>query len=301
MASLSVLLCAVLLCHEETPAQEKPAAPITPPSPSVRSKLLELYLAEARDFNMLRAGDNQQPLMLHEEPIYVWTNPLVANGQYGAVYVWTWQGRPEAIASIFVYNFAGARPQLGLMHEFHSISLEKLTTSRRAGAPARWQPTSGIKLTALEDAPPPAAKPAARLSQMRALAREFSVHSVSPKEERWELRLLPQPLFRYDLGGTPAVDGSLFTFVTSAGTDPELILVIESQRTGTDTVWQYGLLRFTGFDLSVERNGHQVWTSLHADLEGEGHNSDYTYQIYRDRLIPRPIENEPNISAAQAQ
>ncbi|HQU46771.1 MAG TPA: hypothetical protein PK867_28465 [Pirellulales bacterium] len=119
MHSLALVLWVALLGQEEAPAKGPGIKPATQAAgstdSSAKSKLLELYLREAQDFDISRHGDQREKLALRKEPVYVWTNPLVANGQYGAVYVWTWQGRPEVVASIFVYNFAGPG-QLGLMH-----------------------------------------------------------------------------------------------------------------------------------------------------------------------------------------
>jgi hypothetical protein len=292
MPPLSLVLSALLL--NQAPAEKSTAPPAAPaatsPSTSVRAKLLELYLDEAQDFHFLRRGDEREKLALREEPIYVWSNPLVANGQYGAVYVWSWQGRPDAVGTIFVYNVSGPG-DLWIMHEFHSLSPEKLSVARQSGRQMPWQPQAGVELTPLDDGPTPAAKPAARLVQMRSLAREFSVSTVNLQGERWELRLLPQPLFRYDRQGDAPVDGALFAFVTSAGTDPELMLMIETRATDAGLRWQYAPLRFTLFDLTVERNGKEVWKSLNADLKQSGHNPDDTYHVYRERTIP-PIADD---------
>lgn len=292
MASFHLLLCALIFGQETAP----PKKPTTPPasaspSPSVRSKLLGLYLDEARDFSILRGGDEREKLVLREEPIYVWLNPLVANGQYGAVYVWTIEGRPDAVGTIFVYNVYGPG-DLWIMHEFHSLSPEKLSVARRSGRQTPWQPQAGVAFTPLDDAPTPAAKPVARLSQMRSLAREFAVNTVSLQGERWELRLLPQPLFRYGLEGEAPVDGALFAFVTSAGTDPELMLLIETRPTKAGLRWHYAPLRFTLFDVTLEYRGKAVWKSLNADLNKSGHNPDDTYHVYRERTTPPFVDDE---------
>jgi hypothetical protein len=52
------------------------------------------------------------------------------------------------------------------------------------------------------------------------------------QERRWELRLLPHPLYRYESTDPDVVDGALFAFVTSAGTDPEALLAIEARKPG---------------------------------------------------------------------
>ena len=72
--------------------------------------------------------------------------------------------------------------------------------------------------------------PTRRLVQTRSLAREFSGHTIDVNKERWELRLLSQPLFRYEKPEGDVIDGALFAFVTSAGTDPEVVLALEARK-----------------------------------------------------------------------
>jgi hypothetical protein len=263
-----------------------------------KARLLELFLEEARDYSLYRDQGGEEKLELQEKPVYVWTNPLVANGQFGAVYVWTWQGRPEAVGSIFVYNFAGTG-RFGLMHEFHSLSEATLQTTRNKPHETRWTPEAGLMREALQDERPPAKSPAARLAQMRALARAFAIHSISPKGERWELRLLPQPLYRYNVGGPTVIDGALFSFVTSAGTDPELMILIEARQTADGPRWHYAPVRFTGFDLFVDFKGRQVWKSFNAEIKGKGHNLVHTYHVYRDRFIEREVVEKSDPAAAE--
>ena len=51
----------------------------------------------------------------------------------------------------------------------------------------------------------------------------FTATSEDAKGGRWNRRLLPQPLYRYESTDPDVVDGALFAFVTSAGTDPEVL------------------------------------------------------------------------------
>jgi len=103
-------------------------------------------------------------------------------------------------------------------HEFHSLSLSTLDVTRRGTHDALWKPKRpGIELTPIEGAPPPARSAAQRLVQMRTLAREFSAATRDTQDKRWELRLLSQPLYRYESTDPDVLDGALFAFVTSAG------------------------------------------------------------------------------------
>lgn len=79
----------------------------------------------------------------------------------------------------------------------------------------------GIELVTIAGGPVPARSTAQRLVQMQALTRDFSASTKDDKDRSWELRLLPRPFYRYESTDPDVLDGALFSFVTSAGTDPE--------------------------------------------------------------------------------
>src|SRR5262249_6794274 len=150
-------------------------------------------------------------------------NPTRSGGQEGDVFLWTYRGRPEVIASIFSHPLEG-RQERQLCHELQSLSESVLVVDR--DSTNRWEPrVPGIELKPVAGAPTPATSAAQRAVQLRALAREFSGRSLSDTGQAWELRLLPKPLHRYE--GPDVLDGSLFAFVSTAGTDPEIILLLE--------------------------------------------------------------------------
>lgn len=74
-----------------------------------------------------------------------------------------------------------------------------------------------------------------------------------------ELRLLPQPLYRYP-GDDPATkDGAVFAFVT--GTDPEVILQIEAVSGDDDALrWRHAVTRRTSGALRVSHKDKVIWT-----------------------------------------
>jgi hypothetical protein len=107
---------------------------------------------------------------------------------------------------------------------------------------------------------------------MRALSREFTV-TMLYEAEPWELRLLTQPIFRYQPGREPSgsgeqsakegpgnwLDGALFTFVWTTGTDAELVLLFEAREHEGAYRWHYSPVRMTTRDLTLKHNGLQVW------------------------------------------
>ena len=66
-----------------------------------RDRLMEIYLSEAAEYTIYRDASRKERVELRREPVYVWTNPVRAGGQDGAVYVWTCRGRAEVLGSFF--------------------------------------------------------------------------------------------------------------------------------------------------------------------------------------------------------
>jgi hypothetical protein len=257
--------------------------------PSKREQLLEVYTNDAAEYTIYRDGSRTEKAELRREPVFVWTNVLGAGDEYGAAFVWTCRGRVEVLGTFFSFPEAGQRK---LCHEFHSLSLSTLDVNR--SAPKCWNPEApGIELTSILDAPAPANSVPRRLVQMRALAHDFSASTRDGKERHWELRLLPQPLYRYLSTDPDVLDGALFVFVTSAGTDPEALLIIEARRpaAGVDPVWHYAVGRFTDLNLSVRHKGKEVFTAPLFPYDASRQDSKHRYRVFFDRYIP-PVEDK---------
>jgi hypothetical protein len=179
----------------------------------------------------------------------------------------------------------------GFAHEFHSLSMGTLYVDRRGTHDATWRPRGpGIELVPIEGAPAPAALAAQRLGQMRALACEFSATTRDANDNRYTLRLLSQPLYRYESTDPNVLDGALFAFVTSAGTDPEALLVIEARKPpgGATLLWHRALARFTDFDLSVRYKASEVFAAPLIRGNPLEMYPNQQYRIYSDRLVPDP-------------
>ena len=172
---------------------------------SKRERLMEIYSNDAAGYTIHRDASRKERVELQREPVYVWTNPVREGGQDGVVFVWTCRGRSEVLGTFFSFPATGERK---LYHEFHSLSLSVLDVNRVGSQ--TWTPEApGIELTPIADAPEPARSPPQRLAQMRALIHDFSASTKDDKERRWELRLLPQPLYRYKSTDPAVVDGAL--------------------------------------------------------------------------------------------
>ncbi|MEJ7637894.1 MAG: hypothetical protein WKF75_07920, partial [Singulisphaera sp.] len=166
--------------------------------------LHEVYLREASEYEFYLDSEKRQKLELRREPVMRWTSEGDYNGE---VYVWTHRGAAAVVGCIF----SGPAGDGGrrVLHEFHSLVPQPLDSGGRGGS--GWRPAeAGIAPEPIPDAPEPSEGKVLRLAQMRDLARRFSAQ-VDRQGGMSEMRLLPQPLYRYvvmDEG--PVVDGAVF-------------------------------------------------------------------------------------------
>lgn len=244
------------------------------------------YARAAARFEFKLKGADEQPFALVKTPVFRWANE--PGPWTGDLFVWTRRGRPEVIGCLF-----SSPPQANrrsVRQEFHLLSQEPLApVSTPSGA--RWAPREGLELRAIDDFEPPADKPALRLAQMRSAVRDFSAQMTDFDGSLIHLRSLPQPLMRYEPDGGPVVDGALFTFVSSAGTDPELILLVECRRSDQGLRWHYAPVRFTTREVWLKRRDKEVWRDGMRMQE----NGDVSTSIYMLRLletIPDPPPGE---------
>lgn len=252
------------------------------PAPATTvERLQSLHLQEALKWQMRLDDAGQTRAELNRQPVYIWTNPTRSGGQHGSVFVWLHKGRPVIVGSIFSHPETGRRM---ICHELHSLVPGTLFP-RRDAADQTWEPKASVRLQVLTDPALPDASAARRLIQMRTIARKFTAHSIDYQKERWELRLLSQPLYRYEKPEGEVIDGALFAFVTSAGTDPEVVLVLEAHQVGNATAWYYRAIRFSDSDLFVQYNGKEIWSSVRDDRNQLHFNPDHTYRLLRDRFV----------------
>ena len=106
---------------------------------------------------------------------------------------------------------------------------------------------------------PPAASPVQRLRQIRELAKDFTARQISHTGVGYEMRLLLQPIYRYEGTEGDLIDGALFAFVHAG--DPEVFLQIEARKVHALLQWQYSLARFNSVFLAASHKGREIWTA----------------------------------------
>lgn len=250
--------------------------------PKSDPRLQTLYLNDAKRWEMWIGPDQKQKAEIVVEPVFRWQNLSRANGQTGAMFVWIDGGRPVVIGGVFS-NPAGNN-QRDIMHEFHALGPDRLFPNFKDSA-SKWQPGAGVALLPLPDSPKVEDSFGKRTLQLRTISRDFTANSTDNEKQRWELRLLPKPLYRYGKPQGDVIDGALLAFVSDAGTDPEIILILEARKELNNAFWYYRTVRLSISDLYVDHLGKRVWTSLRDDPNGPFGNKDNTYGLIRDRAI----------------
>ena len=207
--------------------------------------------AAALEFSQEKTGEKYR---LVEQPLFRFSTEGTV---FGAVYVWH-----DASSRLAVMGTIGSLPIRGNNTQFvelHLLKPEPISPVVIRGFPdKRWQPNvEQLVFHTFSKAPDVAASDRLRLTQMRNLARQFSAEMLYNGQNN-QLRLLPQPLYRYP-DSTKERDGALFAFVWDNGTDPELVLRIESSDQSGQAVWKYQPIRLTWRELSLHHEGGRVW------------------------------------------
>ncbi|HVA48835.1 MAG TPA: hypothetical protein VNH11_20885 [Pirellulales bacterium] len=115
---------------------------------------------------------------------------------------------------------------------------------------------------------------------MRDIARSFTAYMWVGNTT--ELRLLTQPLMRYGDGWTEIIDGALFAYVWTLGTDPEFVLLVECRRDAQGPAWYFAPARFSNRGVWLKRADKDVWGVYgHDEPPGKRTTQIYTTAFAR--------------------
>jgi hypothetical protein len=211
-------------------------------------------LAHMQGLELRRADSDAKLLALIERPLLTYGDSARSN-EDGTLWAWGESGRPAAFLEL--YRGAGANKARWT----HAVTLTSTQhVAMKVSGPTRWQPEkTQIEPVAIPDAPIPGDSQAIRLRQLKDLARRFTAHEFwDPDNSRFELRLLVQPVHRYQDAAANLQDGA--AFVLAHGTNPEVILLIEALgKSPAESRWHYALARLGSAELHVELDGKDVW------------------------------------------
>jgi len=264
-ASVAVAwFCTALIAASVGVAQQRAQEPAAAPAADTlaaekaahRARLQEL----AASFRVLAVpGKPESQVELASEPVLRYSDSTRQTLE-SALWIFGRQGRPTAILAIEYYPNRRAGPSW--LYEVASLSTERIAAER--GDNLAWSAKQpGLVLKPLADAPPPAARPAQRLAQMKTLRASFTAYEHAVIEGRVELRPLASPLYRYSESERGITDGAIFSFAN--GTNPEVLLVLEAHEAGGNTGWQFGIVQLTGGAIVVQQDGKDIFERGEAD------------------------------------
>lgn len=218
---------------------------------------LKVSLDHAKAYRITPQSQPDAAFKLLPKPIFRHSQP-VRGDDIGAVYLWVNAGgHPEVIGTVFAYSAGGGARWVA--HEVHSLSDQPLTA--RWEEKIIWAPEEkGVQWQPIPQAPAPAATPAQRLIQMRALARRFRAASMEAEDKHWQLRLVPNPVYRNESKpSAESLDSAVFLFCQ--GTDPEIVLLLEARKNDKTKGfhWQCAFAAFSDYALRAELDGREIW------------------------------------------
>jgi hypothetical protein len=228
----------------------------------------------------LRVGGGDTKAALHAEPLLRWSNPT-AGSVHGEVFLWHVEGRPVAAASIFRWYHPFKDGTIEI------VSLSPAAVSASEGKQVLWDCRSpGVIFHELPEAAAPAPARGGRLTQMRAAARRFEARL---KDERGgepvtrALRLLNQPIHRYESPKQGVMDGALFALAEV--NDPEVLMMIEAAKVNESLKWRYALARMNNHELEVRLDGKAVQTWQRIQSPWKDRKASYTLFTFDPALV----------------
>jgi hypothetical protein len=259
-AVLGLCVLVPTLFAEDPPKKNDGKQPdIAPPTEKELSDKRMMFMKSALSHYTVQVGDRKEQAKVGD-PCLRWTNPI-GTAPDGIVAVYALNGgRPAVLAQFFMNG------QKKWVNEF-TIIPEGEVTIMRSGRKF-WQPSEFVcKFADLPRSPVPAAKATLRLTQMRAIASEFSVTDYfGSKETKQPLRLLTQPVYRYSEEGK-ITDGAVFVF--ALGTDPECCLLVEAYQDDKGSRYRYAIAPMSIFQLEARYKDDLVWSIERRMLFGD--------------------------------
>ena len=224
----------------------------TPASGQDRKESLAVLTKIAASFEV--RFDEKLKAKFDDKPAMRWTN-TIGRATDAAMFFWMHDGRPVAVGTTFTTDGV-------IGHEFQSLGFKPFEVRR--GDKVVWQPREpGIEFLRLKEAPAPADSARQRLTQMKSLARRFRAEAIKgppayQENDVYQLRLLTQPILRFQDLQSPELEGAVFAFAMD--TDADVLLLIENRIRDGLPGWEYAIARTNPFDLKAWCDDTQVWS-----------------------------------------
>jgi hypothetical protein len=217
-----------------------------------RDKAVNVMRGRAKGTKVFVGENKSQAAELNQEPLLYFNN-LPHRIVNGSLWGWSAGGRPVTLCKVEQYD--RGRPDQTWLYCLASLSDKKIAVEFRDGV--SWSAkTAGVEMRDLPDGPAPAEDARGRLRQMKDLARRFSATDFEPNGPgRSQLRLLPQPVWRYSDAAGGTVDGAIFATEGVAA----VYLVELRQKRGQRPKWHYGVTAMDAWAVSIKLYDKEVW------------------------------------------
>lgn len=231
MSHILIVLLATVGQAEVPPSRTEP-----PSGAQIRAERMAYMRKKVAEYRLFLGAESRHELKLKLEPVYRWTW-LIRDIPDGATFVWTCDGRPEAVTQVFLQT----KPKHQWIHSFSSLSEEPLRAEH--DEKSIWSPTKGgVKLERVPGAPTPATSPVLRRRQMRSILDTLDASVDLGGQGAYQLREVPRPIIRYADSESNIIDGAIFTL--SEGTNPKLLLILEARGPASGN-WHYAIAPVT--------------------------------------------------------
>ena len=225
----------------------------SPEKTEAREARLAAMRQVAERFKVQRGeGAERAAVPLMEAPLLRFNDPA---REFHDATLWGWgeSGRPLCLLAI---------EQYGERSWFECISLSSAAFTAEAEV-LRWAPKrGGPEMQPYPGASPASDKAPRRLVQMKELLGQLRAYEVGRTDSKYELRLMPRPLIRYEDEKAELADGAIFAF--AYGTNPELLGIIEARGPADSAAWQIGFARCGTAEPHVLLKDQEIFTLPYA-------------------------------------
>ena len=252
---LAVMLLAVAVVAGRWPrvtaVEAKPDKETSDRHAGSRRSVERIQATIEEDGSMVELPLQPGPLLSYREVVRGWNN--------GTSWVWGDRGRPKAFLNMSTLTGNNTR-----FFEFISLTNDEMLFQVDDG-PTRWAPKPSWQPLPIPKTRRPTGNRRLRLVQIKQIARRFTAYQRDFFEDRTagvrhELRLLPQPIYRYPNESDQSLDGALFAFTRNG--DLEVLLTIEAAKPDQDHSephWLYLAQPVAVHELHLELDGQSVW------------------------------------------
>jgi hypothetical protein len=257
VASVCLAACVALAAQSQEPAPSDAASSAR----ELEQAWMKVFSKHAEDYKIYPADKPDKPFKLVAQPVFRHDAPSRNSDDIGGVWVWTDEdGRPLVIGTVFGWSAGDGSRRV--LHEFHTLSPEPIAADWRNRD--RWRPAEGVTFKELSDAPVPDPAASKRRLQLRQIARRFSAYTIDNSNHRWQLRLVPAPVYQWDADkSSDRLGGAIFVICQDTNTD--VVVCIEARTTPAGPKYFYACASFADWEAHAEIDGKEVWSAARGD------------------------------------